>query len=448
MKIKSLLLSGAVLMAAQTDAQTWVKDTVVMGTNYTDDVFYNLTTGTKTAVTNTNWDLAFSALPATDMMNNDHYGVGAWINEAPNSADGHAVSLYYLPGVSAAADFATVDGSDTAGATADLLHNSLETYGNGAFNANGTGHPDYGWGLYDQTSHNVAGDVVYIALRDGVAYKIWIEKYNSLPPTTWTMHIGKLDGSTPVQDVTLDITANYGNRLFAYYSFENGPLNREPNVHEWDINFTRYLDLVSQGPGPMALYPVTGVYSNPYALVAEARNVNADSVNWEDYEADFESTITAIGRDWKTTTFGGTPPAYELDTVTYFVQTDGDDVYQIEFTYATTGGGGGIIHFRKRMVAEDIITSVGNVPTVVSSLILVPNPAANNADVVVNSTEAGAAQVIVSDLTGKLVARYPVSMKNGLNAFRINTENMPTGMYIVTLTNGSWKAAQKLMVQH
>lgn len=450
MNLKSLLLSGAVLIAAQANAQNWVQDTVVMGAGYAQDVYYGLENGTKTPVSNINWDLAFSAIPASAMQSTVHYGVGAWINGSQYATSGgFPVSLYTLD-MSAAAHFLTLTSADTVGKLTNPLINSVETYAAGAFNANATNPPfDFGWGTYDQASHNVDGDNIYLAIRNDVAYKIWIKSYTSLPPTVWKMYIGKLDGSSAIDTVELNITNDYNNRVFAYYSFDNGALDREPNVNDWDINFTRYTDLISMG-GPLTPYGSTGVFSNPYVQVAQVNDLNADSVDYQDYLGDFETDINIIGRDWKTTTLVGNPPTnYKLDTVTYFIMPADSNIYQLEFTYASLASSG-TIAFRKRLVYEnvDTTTSVGALPEVISSMSLVPNPAANNTSIVVNSKEAGDAYIFVSDLTGKTVARYPISMKNGLNAFRISTENMPTGMYIVNMTNGSWKATQKLMVQH
>ena len=53
-----------------------------------------------------------------------------------------------------------VDTSQMAGWPA--LYNSDTTWLNGAFDRNATGHPDYGWGVYNSQTHDVIGDSIFI----------------------------------------------------------------------------------------------------------------------------------------------------------------------------------------------------------------------------------------------------------------------------------------------
>jgi hypothetical protein len=441
MKLKLLLLAGVASLAiVGAKAQPWVYDTLVMGPGYAEDVYYQISSGNKHNVSNANWDLAFSAITT---MSNPHYGVGVWVNEATNAATSR-VELYSIH-KSASAEFLTLSGADTVGATMTQLHNSSTTYAHGAFNDNSSGDiMDYGWGFYQGSpSHTIEGDSIYIAIKDEVAYKIWIRKCTSMPPVTWEFYVGLLDNSQPIDTVKINITADYADRTFAYYSLSTKQVfDREPNIDNWDFNLTRYMALISMGPGAPVPYPTTGVLSNPFVEVVEVRDVDADIVNYMNYISLFESDIDIIGRDWKKSTFSGNE--YDMDTVTYFVRSRDLSIHQIEFTYSTLSSSG-ITALRKRTVSTN---SVKDATVPVQTWALAPNPASDQVNVVLDAKANSEAYILVTDITGKIIKNLAINVKPGMNAFRFQTGDMPSGMYIVTVSNGQWKLSNKLVVQH
>lgn len=427
---------GATVMAAYgTNAQAWVTDTLEMGPGYANDVYYNIATGSKHVVSNSNWDLAFSAID----FGTPHYGVGAWVNEATNDGT-KRVALYSLN--KSAADYLSITAADTFGKTGTPLHNSSASYSEGAFNANATSPLDYGWGVYTG-SGVVVGDSVFLAIKDGAAYKILIKQYYGVAPITWQFYVAPIDGSSQVDTQVIDISADFSNRTFAYYSLDTrSTIDREPDVNSWDFNLTRYAAEISMGPGMSVVYPSTGVLSNPYVKVVEIRDVDADTVNYVHYTGLLEEEIDVIGRDWKTSNFSGN--AYILDTVTYFVLSQNQSVHQIEFTYSTISSSG-ITALRKRTIQG---TRVENENVPITTWALAPNPARTDVSMLLDVKENTTARVYITDVSGKVIRNYPLNIQVGMNAFRMDVSNMPSGMYIVNVTNGVWKVSDKLIVQN
>ena len=436
MKLRSLLTVAALATSLDASAQVWVSDSISMGAGYAKDVYYHMGTGFAKEDSNSRWDLAFSAIPAT-AMSNPHYGVGAWINRERGG-----VKLYSIHKV-ASTNFTTLSSADTGAALTGELANSDTSYAWGAFNLNGSGaHPNYGWGTYNTTTHNIEGDSIYIARKGSVAYKIWIQKYNSVPPTTWKFLVQKLDKSTPVDTVTINVTTDYANRVMAYYSFANGKIDREPASSAWDINFTRYTSNIDLGGG-VGPNPVTGVFINPYVKVGKAWHTNADTTHYQNYALSHK--LNVIGRDWKTNNLNSSFTAYILDTVNYFVLSNDGHYYQLEFTGATTSTLGKT-YFRKRAL---VTTAIHNVNNSISNYYAAPNPANNEVTLMMDTKESSEnATIALVDMSGRTISRYTVNVNKGINAFSVNTAIVPTGLYLLSVTGTNIRLTQKINVAH
>ncbi len=434
MKFRNLLLGLFVAFSAQSNAQTWVYDSVALGAGYVNDVYYSMKNGASgPAVSNTNWHLGFEMVPGGPGWG----GVSVIANHTLNG-----VKVYSLH--KTGSSFAGLTGSDTSVKT--LLYTSDTSWDWGAMNVNTDGSPfDYGWGKYSSTTHHVEGDSLYLITFNGEAYKMLITHYHSHPLDSiyYAFHIAKFDNTGDYLD-TLWRKPNYVNKNFAYFDIVNNAfLNREPDHNTWDVQFTRYIEYVALGPGPLQPYPVTGVLSNMGVMVADVRNVNPDTTHSYNAYARIKDKH-AIGSDWKS--FNMTTFQYDIDTTaTFFVQTVDSAIYQVKFTGFTSSSGK--IVFAKRMLAQPV--AVKEVTNNISSHMMVPNPAADNSDFVMEAKEsANNSRLFVTDMTGKVVMNGFVNIEKGLNAFRINTSNFAAGTYIVTVTNGDWKVAEKLMVQH
>jgi hypothetical protein len=438
MKLKYLLLLTALVTTLQSTAQIppFVYDSIQMGSGYANDIYYSMKNGSVTTVSNTNWQLGFEMLPASPVYG----GVSIIANHVQGG-----VKVYSLH-LTGTAKFSSLAGSDTANKT--LLYNTDSSWDYGAFNANHdlTNAFNYGWGDYNSSDHNVYGDSLYQINVGGNTYKMVVKYYQSHPVDSifYVFHIAKFDGSGDYID-TIWRKPTFVNKNFAYYDIvANTFLNREPDHNTWDIVFTRYIENVLPGPTP---YSVMGVLNNYDVRVADVRSVNPDTtVLYNSYTR--TKNIHEIGSDWKI--FNMTTFQYDMDTTaTFFVQTEDTAIYQIKFTKFESGSGPsgtGKVVFGKRMLAFP--TAVHEPAANIAAHTLVPNPSNNETDLVINAKAAANAQLLVTDINGRIAQRGVIDLKKGLNAFRINTAAFDNGIYMVTVTDGSLKTSDKLIVQH
>ncbi|RYE23590.1 MAG: T9SS type A sorting domain-containing protein [Sphingobacteriales bacterium] len=426
MNIKSLLLIAASAVTVNAGAQTpgtWSTDTLKMGAGYASDVYYSLHTGTVKTEAANNWHIGFVG------------GIDRSVSVINNPVSG-GVQVASM-NMSAAAKFGTNLDADTAGKLANQLYNDITTWENGAFNMNASGFPSYGWGNYDMTTHNITGDSIYLVKVGAAAYQLWIETFVSAGTTMgWTFHIANIDG-TNKKDKTELVAPTYAGKMFMYYDITNDMFrDREPANAAWDFMFTRYMDEVAPG----MMYPVTGVLNNQKLNVAVVTPVNPDTTMF--HNQDMDTLNNSIGYAWKS--FNGT--SYDVDTnTTYFVRTKGGALYQFYWVYAT-GSGSGTFALNKRII--EFPTAVNEVVAATETMSIYPNPAANDANIIINANRAKQAQLFVSDMAGRTILRSTVSLKDGLNALQVNTSAFAAGNYIINVISGQNKMTQKLNVQH
>ena len=78
--------------------------------------------------------------------------------------------------------------------------------GTAAFSRHAGAFPDYGWGKYNEVTHDLLGDSIFIiSLRDGSFRKIWIVRKKSVQDI-YIFKYANLDGSNE-QQVTLNLNA-------------------------------------------------------------------------------------------------------------------------------------------------------------------------------------------------------------------------------------------------
>lgn len=278
-------------------------ESISLGAGYTNDIYYRLSDGLKTAVPRSNWDIGFSVSP----------------REAAILTNGSSGVILKTYPTSAGWTWATpVDTNGFHNWAA--LNNSDTTWTEGAFNMNATGHPNYGWATYDMTTHNLTGISLYIIkTRNGSFKKIWIEKKLTVDQK-YTFRYSDLDGSNE-KDVTLLLAGK--NKNFVYYSLEtNAEVDREPENTMWDIVFTKWLDK------SLGYYPVTGVIQNIGVSALESTDVDPSSEVIP--STGFLTAFSTIGSDWKT--FSMTTNQYTIDeSRVFFVKDLNSSIHRIRF---------------------------------------------------------------------------------------------------------------------
>jgi len=277
-------------------------DSLVSGASYANDVYYSLKNGVVKTAPRAEWDLAFST---------SAYSISILINS------GTGVALYKIGAI---ADFDTFGGvTPTTGAYyTDFTATSW--YNNSAFEQgiNASNALDQGWGLYNSTTHSVAGQYTYaLKLSDGTWKKIAIVSHLGSSPYTFTFKVADFTVNASATTKTID-SGTYSTKNFVYYKVSTDAIvDREPAKTDWDIVFTKFYDTSIP-------YTVTGILTNEG--LGSVKLATADSAKVYT-TATFSKKVSNIGSDWKLYANS----TYSIANPFYLVQTKDGDTYRIKF---------------------------------------------------------------------------------------------------------------------
>lgn len=391
-----------------------------MGPGYANDIYYSFENGTVLETPRNTWDIAFYT---------PKFSAGVMINE------GNGVTLYTYPSGDTA-NWATVD---TAGmASWQPVYNSPTVWEDGAFNVNATGHPDYGWGVYNMATHNLTGDSIYVVkLADGTFKKLWIVSKQSLA-NIYTIRYADLDGTNEMNEA-IEI-APYESKRFYYYSLANNEaLDRDPESESWDILFTKYMDLTEDNEGNWVPYLVTGATSNVDIGANEFYPVADDFNFWG--EMPFDSAKNVIGYDWKSFDMG-TFTWKVADSTAYFVQSYNGDVYKLTFE-SWEGSTTGNFVINKSLVS---LASVDEVKTEIGHFSAYPNPATSFVNIIISEEVSYESMTIVNQ-SGQIVHQSDISQIDLRNGYKIDLNGLTKGLYIIQLNGNNIQSNQKLLIR-
>lgn len=284
-------------------------DSISMGANYGNDIFYNLKQGEVKSEPRTNWDIAFKTNGRSSSI-------------LINSTAG--ISLWEVPGN----DTTKWNNLDTAGMKNNWgsLVNSDTTWSLSAFEQNQTGHPDYGWGEYNSITHDVNGNSIFvIQLQDGNYKKVIIKKREA-SSNTYYFKYANLNGSSSTEKSVK--CGDYSKKNFIYFSLSTGnAVDREPDMDKWDIVLTRYIAQIAMGPGPTVPYPVVGFLQNEGVLVAK---MSGDTASNNYSSAAFKTKFSNIGSGWKS--YNQSTGVYTIvPNLYYFVKTKDNSTVKLLF---------------------------------------------------------------------------------------------------------------------
>ncbi|MFH1121214.1 MAG: T9SS type A sorting domain-containing protein [Bacteroidota bacterium] len=400
-KLTVSLLSFASLVVLNFNRlQAQTPGSIEMGPQYANEVFYSLTNGEVKVSPRNLWDIAFFT---------NAFSAGIITN------DGAGVELYTYP--NAAAD--GWESFDTTGMTGwTKMYNDPAEWENGAFNRNQKGHPDYGWGVYSSTTHDVVGDSLFLVKTpDGIFRKLNIvRKYSSL--NRYEIMYALIDG-TQEQSVSLEINPQ-NDRMFLAYSFANGIVDREPAAASWDILFTKYYATVQNTP-----YPVVGVLTNSADSAARVDHTDPEFIDWS--MLGFNNGDDIIGYDWKY--FDMSSFQYLMvDSLMYFVKDQDGDVHKIVFD-SFSGSSTGIATF-----TVTLLSTLGVSRPDFTSVSVYPNPATRQITI---EHQDGNQKGIVSlyDLNGRLLKEQAFESSGKT---QLNVEGLANGTYVLkAISNGS-----------
>ena len=436
MKRKITGFIGAMLIGMGMQAQNWVNDTISMGTSSINDVYYSLANGTVRTEGNKNWHLGFSLSIADS--------AAIWAN---HNASNSFVKVYNIHKDSS--QWSTVTLNDTL--TASLCYNNDKGWYQGALNdVYSTDIFNYGWGTYDQSTHKILGDSIFIVKANGVFYKVFINELDAVT-MNWAISVGDIVANTSYTD-TIKKQVGFTNRLFAYYDLAaQKDTNREPEIATWDILFTRYTtDDPTSGQNPHN--SVLGVLANTNGSsgvrVARAYMILEDDAlaDYNTYLASLSPVISSVGFNWKTFDLASFTYFVE-DSNSYFIKDRNGIYYQLQFTgfSGINGPGSGTTSFRKRLLAP---VNVHNVNSLVAAYSVSPVPASNYIDIMMDSKAAGAVTISLLDMQGRIVRTASISLKQGVNGYTLPVSELPNGNYLINIQGKQVKLTQKVSIAH
>ncbi len=397
-------------------------DSVATAAGNTDMVFYNLQSGQKTSASNIDWHLALSVRPSLFPLNTLQ-GTSLRINEALG------VNAYQIPGFNADSFYTVVDAADYL--SWNQLHDADSMLDKGALNDGlNIQFYNYGWGVYNgPPNHDVVGKKVYLfVMPDGSKKKFIVDQLDR--DTAWVVKYANLDNSD-LQ--TIRVSKNtYANKNFVYLNIlDNMVHDKEPLSNEWDLQFLKYsaMDVMAD-----TTLNVVGVWTNKGETVAEAAPVNAALID-NAGAVPFANNMNTIGWDWKQYDYLN-HTCILRDSLAYFVKTNSGIVFKLVFTgYSDLGAG--IISFYK----QEYITAIAE-PEKQLSLDVFPNPSSSVLNIVTGS--ANEIEIKVTDLSGRVLN----STKTSSPLVQLNTTEMASGVYLLSVTSGNAAGKRKFVVAH
>lgn len=388
---------------------------VSYGPSYNNQVFYQLSDDATTTIANSDWDIAFSAIGVQD--------AGIHINEAAGSG-GTELELYLVVGFA----FEDVIGVEDL---AVRLFNTETGWDDGAFNSirNENNPLDFGWGVYNPSNHIVEGTALYaVKLRDGSFRKIFIE---SLANGVYTIKIAVLDGANE-ETVTID-KSDFQESGMAFFSLgSNSALSTVSDT--WDLLFTRYVTPLDDGNGGIIDYLLTGVLSGVDVEVARVEGLAPEDAILDDYSDDFSTKIDVVGHDWKAfdlSTFMWSIP----DSLSFFVKTADNTVWQIVFVDFEGSGTGNTVFQKTNLGMVGLVENAGNV----DRFSVFPNPVSTDyATVALTLKSAEPIQLRLTNALGQQIWQSATFENNaGFQIYEVPMDQLGKGQYYLSVVQNN-----------
>jgi hypothetical protein len=392
---------------------------------------------------------------------------------------------------------------DTIGMTNwSPLVNSYTEWEIGAFDSyrDPANPADFGWGNYDQSTHIIMGDSIYIIKTVNDNYKA--VSIDQLASGVFTVSHSNLDGTGKVTR-TLD-RSPYSSKNFFQYSLDDDlAKDLEPASPDWDIVFTKYF--ISFGPG--FWYPVTGLLTNRGVQTSKVSFSSGGSASLSDtLNFPFSSDISSVGYDWKS---AGPSGIVIHDTLTYFVKDQNGNINELVFT-DYSGSGLGNIYFTVNGNSDSITMNPGNVDQVYYSLenkmeistnqdhdwdialfaqssfssipvrinelggselyvypnkdinhwnsiglseeyttnlvSVYPNPASDQINLALQTDINEDLNYTITDQSGRTVASGSIYINQGLSEYPISVSQLSKGVYMIYVDGSALKSFQKIII--
>ena len=397
-------------------AYTQSYDEVSTGAQYSQQAYYNLSTGSVQIVNNNAWDIAFSNIGQTD--------AGIFINEAASLAE-NPVKLF----VALDNDWSTPITDASIFIDDVQLFNSENNWTIGAFNEtrNPDDPTDFGWGQYNPQNHQIIGNEVYVVKkRNGDFIKFKVDAYRN---GYYHFRYANLDNSNEVQDSVARNTN--GPKSLVHYSFDSKGIVKIDNGY--DLVFTRYITSLEDTPGHFINYSVTGFLLAPGTLAVVADSVDVATVKESDYSLAYSSAPTTIGHDWKS--FNLTSGWHIDEDRANFVKTKNGETYKLVFV-DFSGSSSGTVTVERTKLA----TSKVNPDLQFPGMTLYPNPAQNV--LYIDSDKPEPVRVSVINSLGRVVLEEATDTRSSITL----PSDITPGMYHIVVQGKERRSAFSIVI--
>lgn len=399
MKTRCTLLLLIICSLVQLQAQV---EQVSVGKDYSQQAYYELSTGEVTTIDNDAWDIAFSALGQQD--------AGIFINESsPYSQAG--VTLF----ASNTTDWTEAITDTNIFVDSLILRNEELNWREGAFNTvKDPNNPlDYGWGAYNTSTHKLEGNQIYVLKkRDGSFIKIEIL---SLSKGVYSFRSAALDGTN---EKSYSVSKKDTDAQLIHFSFETEKVVEIPT--NYDLIFQRYSTPLDPGDGNLVPYTVTGVLLAPHVEAVVLNGVDPKNVSVQSHLNDFKADPKIIGHTWKSFSF---TTGWEVkDDRTQFIKTQSGDIYQLQFI-DFEGKETGITTVERKQV---IAASTKETSKTFRASVF-PNPASDYVIIELDNNNTGIFYQLFSS-TGELVQSAKTNSGD-----QINISSLTSGLYHLVL---------------
>jgi len=104
-------------------------------------------------------------------------------------------------------------------------------------------------------------------------------------------------------------------------------------------------------------------------------------------------------------------------------------------------------NFNPNQTFYEYTTSVSEINNEETPMLTVyPNPAISTATIVLNLSNTADVNVVIIDMSGRIVKSVFAGKKTGAQSFEVNVEDMNSGLYFVVVNTGSVKQTARLSI--
>lgn len=395
--------------------------------------YYNIENNTETLKPIFDWDISFYTKNKKS------------VDIRVNSAGG--VTLYY-PNVSEESieNYTHVPSTDN-NSMKEYINDVAEWGKGGAFQANAdkTDANDFGWGT--KTNGRIEGNkVIILQNARGEYFKV---KINYKDDKNYNFSFAPYSTGKWGEVRTVEIPINEGESNYTYYSLTNNQIvNEEPDQSTpWDLLFTKYKDVAGKkgaGIGDFDFY--FGTLQNQNVTVAKVSE-NEDFKSVE--KSRYQNKANTIGDQWNELYALNFDENIRITEDKYFfVKNQKNDVYRLEFVSLKDQFEGHAVTFKTKKLNENLSTV--DKAAADFNIYLGSNPTVNKSiDVVFNLKKSASkgVKLLVHSIDGKQVYQEIVSSNSLFFTKKINLQNLPEGLYLITVIYNNTRKTIKVILR-